>query len=111
MAALPKQAKKAYQLNLSEDEDPGPEDYEFPKLIEHDIDDILYDPIKIPTFKSRLRPPSPSMKLLSGSSDAKAAIDLTISQIASNDVETLVGALTQVGTLSLAPEEKKNLFN
>ena len=47
----------------------------------------------------RMRPPSPSMKLLSGSNDAKSAINLVISQVASNDVTSSIQALAQVSIL------------
>ena len=47
----------------------------------------------------RMRPPSPSMKLLSGSNDAKSAINLVISQVASNDVTSSIQALAQVSSL------------
>ncbi len=44
----------------------------------------------------RVRPPSPSVKLISGSTDATSAIDLVISQVASNDIDISVQALAQV---------------
>ena len=43
-----------------------------------------------------MRPPSPSFKLLASSTDAKSAIDLVISQVASNDLTTSIQALAQV---------------
>ena len=47
-----------------------------------------------------MRPPSPSMKLLAGSNDAKSAINLVISQVASNDVTPSIQALAQVSTIT-----------
>ena len=44
----------------------------------------------------RLRPPSPAVKLLHTSTDAKSAVDLVVSQIASNDIQTSLQALHQV---------------
>ena len=43
-----------------------------------------------------MRPPSPAIKLLHNSADAKSAVDLVISQIASNDLTTSLQALRQV---------------
>ena len=43
----------------------------------------------------RSRPPSHNMKLLSNSDDAKSAIDLVLSQVASNDISTSIQALAQ----------------
>ena len=83
--------KREFEMDWEEEPE---EAYEMPQLIEHDIDDILNDPVVLP--KTRMRPPSPSVKLLGSSNDAKSAIDLVISQIASNDVTTSIQALTQV---------------
>ena len=47
----------------------------------------------------RMRPPSPSLKLLHTSADAKSAVDLVISQIASNDINTSLQALHQVSSV------------
>jgi len=47
----------------------------------------------------RLRPPSPAVKLLHTSTDAKSAVDLVVSQIASNDIQTSLQALHQVSRL------------
>ena len=46
--------------------------------------------------KPNSRPPSPSTKLLGGNNDASAVIDLVISQIASNDINTNIQALAQI---------------
>ena len=124
-----------FQLELDDDDTQAPE---MPSLIQHDLDEILNQPIELPktrwvenenfvqwyvgdkvnygilvwirfcSFKIwltllcfnfiRMRPPSPSMKLLSGSNDAKSAINLVISQVASNDVTSSIQALAQVST-------------
>ena len=47
-----------------------------------------------------MRPPSPSVRLLTGSNDVKSAINLVISQVASNDVLPSIQALAQVSIVS-----------
>lgn len=80
---------------------------DIPSLIKPDLDHIN-EPISLP--KTRVRPPSPSMKLLSGSNDAKTAIDLVISQVASNDLLTSIQALAQIDEV-LKDDEKADLMS
>ena len=93
---VPRLVKKTGRFQLDLDDDDDDLHVDPPNLIQIDVDEILNEPVKLPVIKSRRRPPSPSMKLLQTSSDAKSAIDLVISQVAGNDVFTSMQALHQV---------------
>lgn len=82
------------QFHLDFDEIDTTENYMMPQLIEPDLTEILDEPVKLPVTK--MRPPSPAMKLLHNSSDAKSAVDLVISQIASSDINTSLQSLHQI---------------
>jgi len=59
-------------------------------------------------FNVRIRPPSPAVMLLHTSTDAKSAVDLVISQIASNDIQTSLQALHQVNHCLYAVSELRS---
>lgn len=69
------------------------EDVVLPELFKPDLDDFS-EPVRLP--ETKMRPPSPATKILNNSQDAACAMDLVISQVASNDVTVSVQALTQI---------------
>jgi cytoskeleton-associated protein 5 len=91
------------QFRLDLDDGDVQDNYSMPKLIEPDLHEILNEPVKLPV--TRMRPPSPAVKLLHTSTDAKSAVDLVVSQIASSDVHTSLQALHQIDEV-LKDDEK-----
>lgn len=84
--------RRSFVLDVEEETTQADKDI-FGGLLSHDLA-AFDEPVALP--KTRMRPPSPSFKLLASSTDAKSAIDLVISQVASNDLTTSMQALAQV---------------
>ncbi|XP_077995152.1 cytoskeleton-associated protein 5-like isoform X5 [Glandiceps talaboti] len=82
---------------------------EMPQLVDNEVDDLLNQPVKLP--EPKMRPASPSLSRLATSSSASSALDLAISQVASNDITISVQALAQLDEVLKDEEKSKSLCN
>ncbi|XP_070564717.1 cytoskeleton-associated protein 5-like isoform X2 [Ptychodera flava] len=82
---------------------------DMPELVDNEVDDLLNQPVTIP--EPKMRPASPSLSRLASSSSASSALDLVISQIASNDIHISVQALAQIDEVLKDEEKSEALSN